>query len=228
LATSWVYLTLGVIVALIALGAVAIDTAIKQDMASESRITVLTDEERVIIRAAVSAAKLHPEVNKIIDRVPAHEIKYQKINDNTGRVIVVAPDLWIVEALDGNFTNGYNQTLKEKSITVDVDRMNNDILSVKTESRITDVVTIKFSENQKRAIAISLDDSRVQELLAGKDYYIVQVRERGVGIDGHCPEMECALVGFDLVSKPRGVLMATILNPNTGEVLDVKAGKGWE
>jgi hypothetical protein len=223
----WIYATIGVVVGTIVLGAIAIDTAINQNKSSEWHATVLTEKERTIIRNSIQATESYEEVKREIDNSLDYSVKYQKLNNNIGQVILITKEPWTIEPLDGNFTNGYRQTLREKTITVDVDRVNNTVLSVKTKSDIVDVVMIEFNENQRKIIAMSLADIRVKELLTGKDYYIVQVRERGVGFGDHCPEMECALVGFDLVSSPRGVLMATILNPKSGEILDVRAGEGW-
>ena len=218
---------IGMLVGIIFLGAAAIDTAFKQneDPSSFKHITIIPEEERGRISSAIAVTLSNPEVKKIIYSLD-YSTKYHRLDSNRDRVTVVASELGTVEPLDGNFTNGYRQTLKERTITVDIDRMNNAVLSVKTKSTPIDVVTIKFNENQKKAIAISLADPKVQELLEGKQYYIVQVRESGVGLAGYC-EYECALVGFDLVTSPRGVLMSTILNPKTGEVLDVRAGTGW-
>jgi hypothetical protein len=215
----WPYLTLGVIAALIILGAVAINNAL------ESRYyAILSDEDREGIRNAIQAALSSPEVKSMLDNSIYNSTSYQRVGDSH-RVTVVAGERWTVEPVDGNFTNGYIQSMNEKTAVVYVDE-SNAVMSVKVETSPVDVVQIRFSENQKKIIMTSLADPRVQELVADKEYYVFQVRESGVGYTGHCVA-ECALVGFDLVHSPSGALMTVILNPESGEVLLVSAGRGW-
>jgi len=177
-------------------------------------------------RIAVEAALADPTVKSIVDSADGYAADFELL-ETYDRVIISTWGDISIEPLDGDFMNGYVTVQKAgKIITVDVDGTTNAVLNTQTTARSDDTVTQRFTDNQKRAIELSLADPKVKELAAGKNYYISLVRDYGnvqhTGAD--CGVDECAIVqfsGFD------GGALGTIVNTKTGVVYDIKTSGGW-
>jgi len=131
------------------------------------------------------------------------------------------------ESEGGTRTSSYEVWTSQGQIIVEIDRMTNTVSSVKS---LGNVDALLIEENQKKIIQAVLSNLKVEKLIEGNDYLIQQVRHTGVGCGTCvCPENGCAFVGFSTIaSKHAGVTMGIILNPETGEVFDIKAGNEWE
>lgn len=128
---------MGVIVALTALGAAAINIATKQGalLDSEYIVTITQEEERERSDATLAVVLSHPEVKKIIDSSISYAPHYHMLDNNIDLWTIITREYRTVEPLEGNFTNGYKETLSgQKIIEAEVDRISNAVLSINIES----------------------------------------------------------------------------------------------
>ncbi|GEM_PF-7116593 len=206
-------------IGLAAAAALLVIMTLSMSRASELGFSQATEQERSGIAMAIAIT--HPEVKQILDNSIGYVPSYRWLDNNIDRVTIITHGSVVIDPLDGTFANGYKETYSGNTmIEVDVHRISNAVLSVKTSPSAEEVVTVEFTENQRKAATISLAHPEVKELLAGKQFYIIQVRESGVGFRDYC-EYECALVGFASIGSSSGVQLAVIVNPDTGEVVDI-------
>jgi len=184
-------------------------------------------EERRDIAFAIAIS--HPKVKEIVGDAQNYAPDIHLLDNNLDRVTITTYKDIRITSLDGNFTNGYVINFDQrKMIQVDIDRKTNSVLSVKIDELPSVSDKLAFNDNQKEIINTVLAFNEVKKLVDGKDFFIQQVRETGVGYSTSiCPEYGCALVGFSLVDSGEGVLMTVIVNPITSEVFDIRTGEGW-
>jgi len=135
-----------------------------------------------------------------------------------------------VEFLNENQTNSYEVWTTQGLITIEIDKITNTVISLRSNDLLNYQDRVLIEENQKKIIQTVLSNAEIEKLIEGKDYIIFQVRHYGVGcITCVCPEDGCALVGFSTVkSQHLGVTMTVILNPISGEIFDITTSQAWD
>jgi hypothetical protein len=134
---------------------------------------------------------------------------------------------WGSQTVDGDWKTGYNINLKGgKIVQLDVDRTTNTVANVKIIPRPDEVVLLTFTENQKRAIEISLTDPKIKEFVQNNKFYVSLARDYGnvqFG-DKDCGFNDCALV--QITSLTGKASAGTIVNTKTGEIHFVQVRTG--
>jgi len=144
---------------------------------------------------------------------------------------------WTKEDITMIVTNDKNQNhiisydvwTTQGQINVDIDRTTNTLLSLVPRNSLNKIEKDLIEMNQKKIIQAVLSNQEVAQQIDGKNYLIQQIRHYGVGCDTClCPENGCALVGFTTEEfQSIGVTMTVILNPDTGEIFDIRTGQAW-
>ncbi len=231
MSSSWIYLTLGVIVALIALGAVAINTAINQNVISGSpdRIRALLHEEDCEIsntdKQLIDMVLNYPDVEKYSKY--AYHVSWDADPN-----IVDGKDVFVVyvcilgkQVVKGDWTTGYTVWHTNNVIMiVTIDRTNMNILYIDIAKKPDDSYVLGWNNDDiKEVLGIVMQNSTVQELLNGKDWYVRRVHSTVSG--PNCPYGSCHFVIIDKVNTHES-LVATV-NSATKKVIGASTTPRW-
>lgn len=217
--------TIGIVAAAATLGIIlSVGLLTQATQASTSQVEVEFNQENLEKRSreSTAAALSNPQVKTIIDNAFSYAVDYEWQNND--HVII---STWGARVVTGDWSTGYDVNYQGGQIIgVDVSRTNNAIVSVQVSPRDDASERMTFTDNQKRAIEITLADSNVRQLTQDKQFYISAVRDYGnVQYKEHnCDPNGCAIV---VIQSFSGESMSTIVNPQTGELHLITPGAGW-
>ena len=200
-------------------------TIAQNDNTTTAAATVEFNQENLEQRhkAASAAVLALPQVQSVISSAYNYAIDFHWLENKD----IVVISTWGSQDVEGNWTTGYTINLKGgKIIQVDVDRATNAASNVAINSRPDQSVPLNFTDNQKRAIEISLTDPQVKEFAANNPFYVSLVRDYGniQFRDKDCGVDECAIVQFTSLTGKGGA--GTIVNTETGAIHDVRVVTG--